>query len=156
MMVESSDALATVTINTGPTSLDDLVRIAHGSRIELSRDARARIEASRAIIDAAVAGPDLVYGLNTGLGHMRDERVPLEILDEYAGRDRSRSHRAAIGHAVGRPMIVRAAMAVRRCRHRPRRVGCHRRRSPESLRRDAQWRCPPDRAARSARWARRT
>ena len=110
-MIESSDALATVTIDIGPTSLDDLVRIAHGSRVELAPDARARIEASRAIVDAAVAGPDLVYGLNTGLGHMRDQRVDVETLGAY-------QEAIVAGHvgAIGEPLptdVVRAAMAAR-------------------------------------------
>jgi histidine ammonia-lyase len=105
----SSDG--TVRISAEPLALGGLLSVAHGARLELDASARQRIEASRAIVDAAVEGPDLVYGLNTGLGHMRNERVPLEVLEQYqvgivAG------HVGAIGAPLPRA-VVRAAIAAR-------------------------------------------
>ena len=71
----------------------------------------AKILASRAVVERAVAGDRLIYGLNTGLGHMRDERVPLEVLQRY-------QRQMIAGHAcgIGPPLDsedVRAAMLAR-------------------------------------------
>jgi histidine ammonia-lyase len=95
----------------GPT-VEDIVAIARERRpIALSAAARGRIEQSRAVVDRHVAGELLVYGLNTGLGHMRDERVPLETLMAYQVG-------IITGHggALGEPLPVedvRALMAAR-------------------------------------------
>ena len=76
---------------------------------------------SRAVVDALVDGPALIYGLNTGLGHQRDERG--------AARDPPPYQELIVGGArgaIGEPLpaaVVRAAMAVRLNGHRPRRPG---------------------------------
>jgi histidine ammonia-lyase len=99
-----------VRLSSADVGVTDVVRIANGARVVLEPDAVARIRASRAVVDALVDGPDLVYGLNTGLGHQRDVRVPREALRRYqdmvALSTRARS--APLPTAV-----VRAAMAVR-------------------------------------------
>ena len=56
----------------------DVVAVADGALVDLGPKARARIVASRAIVDRLVSGDALIYGLNTGLGHMRNERVPVD------------------------------------------------------------------------------
>jgi histidine ammonia-lyase len=100
-----------VTIGTGPLSVADLVRIARGARVDLTPEALDRIAASRAVVDAHVDGEALIYGLNTGLGHLRDVRVPREQLRAY-------QHDIVLGHdgGVGDPLpteVVRAAMGAR-------------------------------------------
>ncbi len=100
-----------VDITTADLPVEDLLRIAHGAPVALAPDAVERIRASRAIVDALVDGPALIYGLNTGLGHLRDERVPRETLRRY-------QELIVAGHegAIGDPLpteVVRAAMAVR-------------------------------------------
>ena len=82
-----------------------------GRRVELAPDAVDRIRASRAVVDALVDGPTLIYGLNTGLGHLRDVQVPRETLRQY-------QELIVVGHegAIGDPLpteVVRAAIAVR-------------------------------------------
>ena len=91
--------------------VEDLLRVAHGAPVELAPDAVERIRASRAIVDRLVDGPALIYGLNTGLGHMRDERVPRETLRQYQELIVA-AHEGAIGEPLPTP-VVRAAMAVR-------------------------------------------
>jgi histidine ammonia-lyase len=88
-----------------------VVAVAHGARVELGEAARQRIAAGRAIVDAAIDGPALIYGLNTGLGHLRDERVPIETLRDYQDAI-VRSHAGGIGARLA-PAIVRAAMVAR-------------------------------------------
>jgi histidine ammonia-lyase len=102
-----------VTIDGGPLEPRDIVEVARGAQVELGPQARENIRASRAVVDSFVDGPDLVYGLNTGLGHMRDVRMPVEALRAYQPA-------IVILHAGGigpqlRPEIVRAAMATRVC-----------------------------------------
>ncbi|HEY3072799.1 MAG TPA: aromatic amino acid ammonia-lyase [Candidatus Limnocylindrales bacterium] len=108
-MTLTADAL--ITISDEPLTLDGLLRIAGGARVELLEAARDRIRASRAVVDAALSGPDLVYGLNTGLGHMRNERLPVESLIRYQ-EAMITVHAGAIGPPLS-TQVVRAAMAAR-------------------------------------------
>jgi histidine ammonia-lyase len=110
-MTTETRETATVVVGAGPFTLDELVRVARGAPVELSAEARDRLAASRAIVDAAVEGPDLVYGLNTGLGHMRNERVEVETLGAYQEAIVA-SHAGAIGAPLPTD-VVRAAMAAR-------------------------------------------
>jgi histidine ammonia-lyase len=100
-----------VEIGARPTTVDDIVRIADGASPVLTPNAVERINAGRAVVDELVGGDQLIYGLNTGLGHMRDVRMPLETLGAY-------QEAIVVGHdgAFGEPLstrVVRAAMAVR-------------------------------------------
>ena len=105
------DASTPVTITAAELPLDDLIRIAYGATVELAPDAVERIRASRAIVDALVDGEALIYGLNTGLGHMRDVRVPRETLRQYQQLIVA-AHEGAIGDPLP-TTVVRAAIAVR-------------------------------------------
>jgi histidine ammonia-lyase len=100
-----------VVVSTRPTTIDDVIRIADGARVELSPDAVERIAASRAVVDRALAGPDLIYGLNTGLGSLRNERLPTDELVAYQDAIVA-SHAAGFGEPLP-ARLVRAAMAVR-------------------------------------------
>ncbi len=80
-------------------------------RCSWATDARRRIEVAREIVDRHVTGPELIYGLNTGLGHMRDQRVPLESLREYQPAIVA-THAGGIGPPLP-VVVVRAAMATR-------------------------------------------
>lgn len=100
-----------IVIDDAPLTIEDVVSIARGAPIALGAVARDRIAAARAVVDGLVAGDELIYGLNTGLGHMRNERVPLEAL-ETAQILYVRSHAGGIGPPLPTE-VVRAAMAVR-------------------------------------------
>jgi histidine ammonia-lyase len=105
-MAEESVAIA-----GDPLSIDDLLRIARGARVELGAEAMARIEAGRAVVDRLVDGPELVYGLNTGLGHERNRAVPRDTLRRYQEQIVD-AHEGAVGAPLP-TTTVRAAMAVR-------------------------------------------
>ena len=81
------------------------------AQVELSPEVEATILASRAVVDRAVAGERLIYGLNTGLGHMRDHRVPLDVLQRYQ-RQMIEAHASGIGPPLDTE-DVRAAMLAR-------------------------------------------
>jgi histidine ammonia-lyase len=100
-----------VTIGTADLDLDDLVAIAHGAPVALDDDAWATIDASRAIVDAVVDGPDLVYGLNTGVGHQRDVALQRDSLRRIQALV-VRVHEGGVGDALP-TVVVRGAMAAR-------------------------------------------
>ncbi len=100
-----------IVVDTRPLTVDDVVAVADGAPVRLGSDAIERIKAARAVVDALVAGDELIYGLNTGLGHMRDVRVPVEVLREYQIAIVA-SHAGAIGPPLPR-RLVRAAMFAR-------------------------------------------
>jgi histidine ammonia-lyase len=100
-----------VTITEAPLTLEELSAVATGAPVELADDVRATIEASRAVIDRMLGGDEPVYGLNTGVGHMKDSVLPAEEL-------RSGQVMLLMTHAggTGPPLDterVRGAMAVR-------------------------------------------
>ena len=105
-----ADESGTVLISRMPMSLDELLAVARGARIELSKGAVARIEAARRIVDEAASGRDLVYGLNTGLGHARDKAVPPTAGDLQ--RVLVAMHDGTMGEHLPSE-VVRAAMAAR-------------------------------------------
>jgi histidine ammonia-lyase len=93
-------------------SLDDLVAIADaGAPVGLSAEARRRVAASRAVVDAAAAGDTPVYGVNTGFGSFAETRIPRDQLARLQ-LNLLRSHAAGVGDPL--PVrAVRASMALR-------------------------------------------
>ena len=102
---------AAVTVAAAPLTIADVLRVANGAPVVLAREAVERIRAARDVVDELVRGEALIYGLNTGLGHMRDQRVPLETLRDYQ-EGIVRLHAGGIGPPLPVP-VVRAAMLVR-------------------------------------------
>ncbi len=80
-------------------------------RVELAPEVEATILASRAVVERLVAGDRLIYGLNTGLGHMRDHRVEIDVLQRYQ-RQMIEAHASGIGPPLA-TADVRAAMLAR-------------------------------------------
>ena len=101
----------TVTITDTPLSIEELLAVADGAPVELAPAARARIAASRAVVDTVLASGDAVYGLTTQVGHGKDVRLSDEQL-------RRQQELLVMTHAggVGAPLParqVRAALAAR-------------------------------------------
>jgi histidine ammonia-lyase len=91
-------------------SLDDVVAVARdGRRVSISPAAVERMRAARAVAEHAAAADAGVYGLNTGLGALRD--VPQGAAEVY-NRLTIQSHRTTHGPLLGRD-VVRAAMLHR-------------------------------------------
>src|SRR5262249_19768063 len=63
-------------------SLDDVVEVARApggteaSRVTLGARARAAMRASRAVVEQALTRGDVVYGVTTGFGELKDRRIP--------------------------------------------------------------------------------
>ncbi|PVZ58454.1 aromatic amino acid ammonia-lyase [Arthrobacter sp. H-02-3] len=100
-----------VTISDLPMTQEELVAVAEGAPVALGEPARARIAASRALLEEAMSGGDPIYGLSTRVGHGKDTRVPREELERQQ-QFLVASHGGAFGPLLDR-RVVRAAMAVR-------------------------------------------
>src|SRR6187455_1470721 len=93
-------------------SLADLLAIADdGAEVGLAPAARARVAASRAVVDAKAAGDAAVYGVNTGFGNFAETRINKADLAALQ-LNLLRSHAAGVDTPL--PVrAVRAAMALR-------------------------------------------
>src|SRR5262245_46099449 len=93
-------------------TLDELAAVAcEQAPVSLTEDARTRVIAARAVIDAFAQGDQPAYGINTGFGNFADVRIPAESLAELQV-NLLRSHAAGVGDPLPVP-IVRATMALR-------------------------------------------
>src|SRR4029077_6386644 len=101
----------TVAITTRPMRLSELLDVAGNARIELRPVPMYVIRDSRSVVESVLASGRAAYGLNLGLGHMKNTRLPDDQLREL--------QKAMIdGHAgaIGPPLpagVVRAPMAAR-------------------------------------------
>ncbi|MGE0865061.1 MAG: aromatic amino acid lyase, partial [Vicinamibacterales bacterium] len=93
-------------------SLDHLLAIADdGAEVGLAAEARARVVASRAVVDARADGNEAVYGVNTGFGNFAETRIDKVDLTALQ-LNLLRSHAAGVDEPL--PVrAVRAAMALR-------------------------------------------
>lgn len=102
-----------MTVTVGDAlSFEDVVAVARGgATVELSRDAVARIQASRAVVEEAVAQNRTVYGITTGIGHLANVHIdPAEA--EALQRDIVRSHATATGPLLSEE-VVRAMLLLK-------------------------------------------
>jgi histidine ammonia-lyase len=93
-------------------SLSDLLAIADdGADVGLAPEARARVHAARAVVDAKADGDAPVYGVNTGFGNFAETRIDKADLATLQ-LNLLRSHAAGVDEPL--PVrTVRAAMALR-------------------------------------------
>jgi histidine ammonia-lyase len=106
-----------------PLTLETIARVARGQvRVQLGDDARARMVASRAVVDRLAAGGaagPAVYGINTGFGALAEVRIsPAQVVELQ--RNLVRSHSSGVGvplpsEAVRAMMLLRAAVLAVGC-----------------------------------------
>ena len=103
--------MTSVTITENPLALEELLAIVDGAQVKLSDGARRAIEASREVVDRALASKAAVYGLTTQVGHGKDTRLTEE---EIRGEQMFlvMTHSGGVGPSLPTPQ-VRAALAVR-------------------------------------------
>jgi len=93
-------------------SLSEIAAVACGDeQIQVATAAKARMAASRAVIESIVARDAVVYGVNTGFGKLADVRIPHEEI-EALQLNLVRSHSCGIGNSLSEPE-VRAMMLLR-------------------------------------------
>jgi histidine ammonia-lyase len=100
-----------VRITADPMTLGEVLDVARGARVELTTGARNMIQRSRDIVDAAIARGDAIYGVTTGVGHARNELLPLDVLDAMQPI-LVEMHLGAWGEPMSTD-VVRAGMVVR-------------------------------------------
>src|SRR5947209_16899145 len=92
-------------------SIDDVVAVAAGAPVELSKAAATRMQASRAVVEQKVAAGETVYGVTTGLGSLANVRLqPDEV--RRLQHDLLRSHAVGVGPPLGE-WEVRAMLLLR-------------------------------------------
>lgn len=90
----------------------DLLAIADDrAEVALAPSARARVAASRAVVEAMADGDAAVYGVNTGFGNFAETRIDRRDLATLQ-LNLLRSHAAGVGDPLP-ARTVRAAMALR-------------------------------------------
>jgi histidine ammonia-lyase len=101
-----------ILLNGSDLSLKDLLAIADDrAEVGLAPEARARVAASRAVVDAKADGDAAVYGVNTGFGNFAETRIDKGDLAALQ-LNLLRSHAAGVDAPL--PVrAVRAAMALR-------------------------------------------
>jgi histidine ammonia-lyase len=100
-----------VIVTEAPLLVEELVEVVHGAQVVLGPEALARIGASRAVVDRALQSGEPIYGLTTGIGHLKDTRLPDEEL-RRAQQVLVMTHAGGIGPALP-TALVRAALMVR-------------------------------------------
>jgi histidine ammonia-lyase len=101
-----------ITLDGQSLQVADVVAVArHGARVSLGPQAKTRLKTARDLVDRLVAEDRVVYGLTTGVGALKNVRIPPADTRQLQ-RNLLMSH--AVG--VGAPLpedVVRAAMLVR-------------------------------------------
>src|SRR6185312_11620728 len=98
-----------------PLTLEAIAAVARaGKKVQLTPEARARIDAARRVVDRIQDGGDAapaVYGVNTGFGFLADVRISADEIRNLQ-RNLIRSHAAGVGAPLPEP-VVRAMMLLR-------------------------------------------
>ncbi|HET9333850.1 MAG TPA: histidine ammonia-lyase [Gemmatimonadota bacterium] len=92
-------------------TLVDMERVADGAHVRLAADATARMRASRAVVEDAVASGRPIYGVSTGFGRLADTAIPPDRLAALQV-NLLRSHAAGVGEPL--PERVTRAIALLR------------------------------------------
>ena len=102
-------------LGVDPLTLEAIAEVARaGKKVQLSPEARARIDAARRVVDRIQEGGDAapaVYGVNTGFGFLADVRISADEIRNLQ-RNLIRSHAAGVGAPLSEP-VVRAMMLLR-------------------------------------------
>jgi histidine ammonia-lyase len=101
-----------ITLTLRGMSVEELSRVAvEGAPLVVAAEVDARLRASRLVVEHALAGDQLVYGLTSQVGHGRDQRVDPAAL-AYFQEMIIRTHAGGIGNPLPQEQ-VRALMVAR-------------------------------------------
>ena len=101
-----------ITLDGQSLQVADVVRVArHGERVSLGPQAKTRLQSARDLVDRLVAGDRVVYGLTTGVGALKNVRIPPADTRQLQ-RNLLMSHAVGVGPPLPEE-VVRAAMLVR-------------------------------------------
>ena len=101
-----------IVLDGSSLTIEQLIAIAdERERVQLSTSARARVAASRAVVERRARGAEPAYGINTGFGSFADVTIAPDAL-EALQLNLLRSHAAGVGAPLS-ARAVRATMALR-------------------------------------------
>jgi len=105
-----------IELGARPLTLADVVAVARdGMGVRLGRGVRERMEASRAVVEAAVRDNRVVYGVTTGFGELKDKHIPPADVRQLQ-INLLRSHAAGVGPdapaEVARAMVLLRAASL--------------------------------------------
>lgn len=104
--------MTTISLDGHTLTPSEVKRIATGDAVvEVSKDALARVESARSVVERILSNDDTVYGINTGFGALVHQRISPDDLTQLQ-INLIRSHATAIGELMSKES-VRAMMAVR-------------------------------------------
>jgi histidine ammonia-lyase len=114
------DAGLDLQMDGGPLTIAEVARAARGRpRIALGPRARAQLAASRAALEGAIEGGEVLYGVNTGFGSLARQRIADVQLREVQ-RNLILSHASGVGEPleeeVVRAMLILLAASLARGR----------------------------------------
>ena len=96
----------------GPLTIEQIEAVAEGRvRVALADSAEERLKASRHVIENALAGGQVVYGVNTGFGRLAGIRIPSSEL-QHLQLNLVRSHACGVGSPLSEAE-TRAAVLLR-------------------------------------------
>jgi len=85
----------TLTIDGNSLTLEDAMAVSEGLlQVQLSEDAKPRMQASRDLVDKWVRDNKVMYGITTGFGEFSNVQIGSDQLEEL-------QHNLIISHAVG-------------------------------------------------------
>jgi histidine ammonia-lyase len=94
-------------------SLEAIVEVAHRrAEVDLSGEARGRVERARAVVDRVAESNEAVYGINTGFGTLSEVRIDKKDLRTLQ-RNLLLSHAAGVGDPL--PLPEARALLLLRC-----------------------------------------
>lgn len=111
-ITDITDITDIVALDGPGVTIADVVAVARrNARVELTDQAIARMNTSRAVVDRLAAGSDAVYGLSTGFGALANVSIPPQRRQDLQ-HALVRSHAAGMGDPV-ETEVVRAMMFLR-------------------------------------------
>jgi histidine ammonia-lyase len=101
-----------IELGARPLTLADVAAVSRDrAPVRLGSEARARISASRGVVERALAAGKAIYGVNTGFGPLKDKAIASDQVRQLQ-LNLLRSHAAGIGRFA--PMDVSRAMLLLR------------------------------------------
>ncbi|MCL5429429.1 MAG: aromatic amino acid ammonia-lyase [Chloroflexi bacterium] len=112
----------TIRLDGSSLTIEKLVAIARGEKVELAPESLERIRACRAMVEEKLAAKEIMYGTNTGIGEFSEVLLSDEQVKEFQ-KYLIYNHSAGIGEPL--PLeYVRAALAGRINVHAHGNSGC--------------------------------
>ncbi|MGI8922563.1 MAG: histidine ammonia-lyase [Fimbriimonadales bacterium] len=107
--------MKSVVLTGGPLSIKDVARVAGGVTVAISDKAKAKARGSRKILETLERDGDPIYGVNTGFGALKSERIPQEDAIRLQV-NLIRSHAVGVGDPLAQEE-TRAAMLLLAASH---------------------------------------